>query len=1067
LHWAAIALAAILLLATLLVFFALGTEMGGRLLISIADHPRTPLVAGEFSGRLGRRFELRNVRVTADSLPIEARVERLAVTWHPFGLARKRLKIDRIEVVGVDVKIRKDAPGAKREPAPADSTPIKIELPLAIELGELRIERGRVTAPGDIAADIEELRASGSLDAYTIEAVGKVSAPKINHASVALKAEGGADHANGSLRVGALDGTLTLDGRAGWSPAVSWDAAVAIDRMTPGKLLTNPQAWPGVVSLRARSEGRLVDGQPHAQVELESLNGTLRGHPLAGTAELALGGRRLDIEAVDLSWGAAGLRLEGRVEETIDLAFSVDTSDLGVALPGASGSVRVNGRAGGSRTAPRLDVELAGNAVAIAGNRIGAFSGHVAADLSDAGTNDISLIARAIEAAGQKVDSLAVGASGQRKAHEVVVHGRGDSLGLRVDLAMAGGIVDSTWQGKMTRLDIASRDSGEWGLAAPAEVRAARGAAAINGFCFEPRGGLEGGEGVDSKTHLCVDGSWAQAGGGKGKVEIIAMPLSLLQPFLPELWSMRGALDMNAQVAVDADTRIQGDAALAIEGGELTLALGDTTDTIGFGTQVEAKAGSGGVRADFKGDLTRAGAAFGNLAGEVSLPKLTHLSGLSDTLAPQPLSGNLRIDFEDLGPLALLSSDMDSLAGHLTVNADAGGDLRRPDVKAEAVLNDGRVNVPEAGLELRDIEINARGDTSRKLDVDGSLRSGTGDLRFTAKSTLVAGDSLRMEARIEGQRFTVMNSPEVEVVVSPDLEAHAIGRQVEVQGEVGIPYARIEPKEIPPNAQSPSKDVRFIDAEAKAVQPPFDVTAAVRVALGDSVSFRGFGFSARFDGGLQVIESPGQPTSGTGELRVVNGTYKAYGQDLHVGTWGDSLSGERDPGRIIFAGGPIDNPGLNMRAFREAEDGTIAGLHILGTAKVPEITLFSEPSMADSDVLSYILVGHKAGEGSDSNMLADAAVSMGLKSGNVMARSLGSKVGLDETGIESEGGLDEATLVTGKYLSPKLYVGYGYGLFDQLSTFRTRYLVSKQFTVQAETGAGSGGDVLYRLERGR
>jgi translocation and assembly module TamB len=398
---------------------------------------------------------------------------------------------------------------------------------------------------------------------------------------------------------------------------------------------------------------------------------------------------------------------------------------------------------------------------------------------------------------------------------------------------------------------------------------------------------------------------------------------------------------------------------------------------------------------------------------------------------------------------------------------DAAGDLRKPDVKGEVLLSDGRVNVPEAGLEVRDIQLTARGDTSKKLDLTGSMRSGAGDLRVTAKSQLAAAESLRVEVKVEGQRFTVMNTPEAEVLISPDLEALAIGKSVNVQGEVAIPIARIELTEVPRGAQGPSSDVRFIDAEAQESEPPLDVAAEVRVVLGDSVSFKGRGFSSHFAGGIKVIEDPGQPTSGTGEIRIVNGTYKAYGQDLRVGAWGDTLVGDQDPGRIIFAGGPIENPGLNMRAFREADDGTIAGLHIQGTAKEPVILLFSEPSMADADCLSYILLGHKAGEGGDSNMLADAAVSMGLKGGNTMARSLGSKVGLDETGIESDGGLDEATLVTGKYLSPKLYVGYGYGLFDQVSTFRTRYLVSRQVTVQAETGAGSGGDVLYRLERGR
>ena len=136
----------------------------------------------------------------------------------------------------------------------------------------------------------------------------------------------------------------------------------------------------------------------------------------------------------------------------------------------------------------------------------------------------------------------------------------------------------------------------------------------------------------------------------------------------------------------------------------------------------------------------------------------------------------------------------------------------------------------------------------------------------------------------------------------------------------------------------------------------------MRVVLGDSVSFQGHGFYSHFSGAIKVIEDPGQPTSGTGEIRIVNVRYLAYGQDLTVGTWGDTLTGEQDPGRIIFSGGPIENPGLNMRAFREADDGTIAGLHIEGTAKEPVIVLFSEPAMPDADCLSYILLGHEAGK---------------------------------------------------------------------------------------------------------
>jgi translocation and assembly module TamB len=124
--------------------------------------------------------------------------------------------------------------------------------------------------------------------------------------------------------------------------------------------------------------------------------------------------------------------------------------------------------------------------------------------------------------------------------------------------------------------------------------------------------------------------------------------------------------------------------------------------------------------------------------------------------------------------------------------------------------------------------------------------------------------------------------------------------------------------------------------------------------------------------------------------------------------------------------------------------------------------------MPEADVLSYILLGRPWGQGGgDSDVLANAATSLGLKGGNALARRLGSKVGLDEAGIESEGELDEAAFVAGKYLTPSLYVSHGIGLFDKVNTFRARYLLTHRWTVQAETGRGTGADVLYRLERGR
>ena len=107
-----------------------------------------------------------------------------------------------------------------------------------------------------------------------------------------------------------------------------------------------------------------------------------------------------------------------------------------------------------------------------------------------------------------------------------------------------------------------------------------------------------------------------------------------------------------------------------------------------------------------------------------------------------------------------------------------------------------------------------------------------------------------------------------------------------------------------------------------------------------------------------------------------------------------------------------------------------------------------------------------AGSGADGNLASKAATSLGLRGGNLIAGTLGKGIGLDEARIETEGDLQKASFVAGRYLSPSLYVSYGIGLFDPISTLRLRYIVSDKLTLQAERGAATGADILFRIERG-
>jgi translocation and assembly module TamB len=229
------------------------------------------------------------------------------------------------------------------------------------------------------------------------------------------------------------------------------------------------------------------------------------------------------------------------------------------------------------------------------------------------------------------------------------------------------------------------------------------------------------------------------------------------------------------------------------------------------------------------------------------------------------------------------------------------------------------------------------------------------------------------------------------------------------------------------------------------------------VVLGEDVELDVLGLSAEPEGSILLVDEPGRPTRGTGEIDLAGGTYQAYGQDLTI-----------ERGRLIFAG-PIDNPRIDLRAYREADDGVTAGLEARGTLDRPEITLWSDPAMDQANQLSYILLGRPIGQTSaeDGDLVANAATSLGIKGGNLLAEQLAARFGLEEARIETEGGYEEASLVLGKYLSPRLYVAYGVGLFEAANTLRIRYLLSSKWTLEATSGEGTAADLLYTIERGR
>jgi translocation and assembly module TamB len=125
------------------------------------------------------------------------------------------------------------------------------------------------------------------------------------------------------------------------------------------------------------------------------------------------------------------------------------------------------------------------------------------------------------------------------------------------------------------------------------------------------------------------------------------------------------------------------------------------------------------------------------------------------------------------------------------------------------------------------------------------------------------------------------------------------------------------------------------------------------------------------------------------------------------------------------------------------------------------------PGTSDSEALALLVTGrplNRAGA-EDRERLSDASAALGAVGSQLLTRSLGGRLGLDEIGVSNDTRLDGEAFTLGKYLSPRLYVGYGIGILTRGEVFTVRYLVTDRIELEANAGATQRAAVNWRIER--
>lgn len=428
-------------------------------------------------------------------------------------------------------------------------------------------------------------------------------------------------------------------------------------------------------------------------------------------------------------------------------------------------------------------------------------------------------------------------------------------------------------------------------------------------------------------------------------------------------------------------------------------------------------------------------AAGGSLDGHWQRP-----SASADALWDGRLQGRL----QQLQVLELLAPDL--------IDADAELELdlhwqQQPWLapRGSVELRQLRGKLPALGLRLADSAVSLRRDDGPWL-LDGVIASGEGVLRLEGEWP--GGGQGRL--RLAGERVLVADTRSLRALLSPNLQLDWGPRQQTLQGRVEVLEARVDLERLEAGLQ-PADDVVVLDPATPQRRPEaLAVAADLELRLGPAVQLRGFGFDGGIQGDLKLRQRPGRPASGRGVLEL-RGDYRAYGQQLSL-----------ERGRLLFSGGALDNPGIDLRAGRVVEAQKV-GVDVKGAARQPRLNVWAEPPLQQAEALSYLILGRplRSASSADGAQLGQAAATIG---GNYLAAQVGNRLGLDTFGIADSGALGGAAFTVGKYLSPALYLSYGVGLFEPGSVVTLRYLLSQRFDLEIEAAQESRFGANYRWE---
>lgn len=816
------------------------------------------------------------------------------------------------------------------------------------------------------------------------------------------------------LLLEAGDGRAQGQATINFADALSWQTELTLTELNPAHWVAE---LPGKLNGRLSSEGHQQASQLHWQAQAE-LMGRLRQQPTQLKLHAQGQGENVQISELLLQLGDNRIQGQANLAEQLAGQLQLQLPKLGQLWPELTGQAQGQVTLAGTREAPALNVQLSGKQFGYEDSRFADLS--LLATLNQQGYAELNLQARNLRQDELSLGNLEIQAQGSASSHQGQLSLAGGEVG--AELSFTGGMREGDWRGQLTQAQLVWQEL-DWRLRSATGIqRLADGRLLVGAHCWEQQ---------NAAATLCA--------GEQQLAPLLALDYHLRNFDLQTLAEL-----------IDQQLQWQGE----LEG-DLQVKL------LSSGPQgsIRLEAGSGVIRSASAGpeqELRYAGFSLLSQLTPTQVDTQLQLTGqelgrlnIQVKLDPRQkdprLNGRYEIEQLQLALAKPFLPMFSKFEGQMQGFGQIQGTLLHPQIFGELALQQAEIDGSDLPVTFEQLNVRLHF-AGQHMELSGAWHSGDNGVGSISGQAHWQ-DEFFAEIQVKGHSLPVVIEPYAHLEADADLTLAWLDEGLKLSGTVSIPRGTIEVKEIPEGTVQISEDTYIVGSDEQESSPIKLAMSVVVNAGAERLSFSGFGLTADLKGQIRI----GDNLDARGDLRLIDGRFRAYGQRLDL-----------RQARIFFRG-PLTRPYLDVEAIREVSD-VVAGLRLTGPLDAPKTTIFSEPGLPQDQALSYLILGRPMGRNDDNNMLAQAALALGLAGSADITGGIARLFGVKNFEVDTQGsGLTTSVVASGQ-LSDRLSLRYGVGVFEPTTILALRYELTKRLYLEAASGLVSSLDVFYQRD---